>query len=105
MRFEDGDHFGYRNEMILTILNLHVAPVPSTKFGLNLTWVPEQMWFKDFQERIDFSNSDSLCHSDASHQVSAQSNLWFERRCCLTYFKMAAMASILDIGTERLQQF
>ena len=43
MSFEDfkdgrhGDHLGYWNEMILTILNLHVAPMPSTKFGLNPT--------------------------------------------------------------------
>ena len=36
----------------------------------------------------DFSNSESLCPSDASHQVSA---LWFGRRSCLKNFKMAAM--------------
>ena len=29
------------------------------------------LWF----ERNDFSNSESLCHSDASHQVLAQSSL------------------------------
>ena len=45
-------------------------------------------------ERNDFSNSESLCRSDAYHQVSAQSNLRFGRRCCLKNFKMAA---ILDI--------
>ena len=39
----------------------------------------------------DFSNSESLCPSDASHQVSAQSNLWSGRRSCLKNFKMAAM--------------
>ena len=47
----------------------------------------------------DFSNSESLCRSDASYQVLAQSDLWFERRCHLKNFKMAA-ADILDIGTE-----
>ena len=36
-----------------------------------------------------FSNFESLCHCDAFHQVSAQSDLWFERRCCLKNFKMA----------------
>ena len=41
-------------------------------------------------ERDDFSNSKSLCHSDASHQVSAQSNLKFKTRCRLKNFKMAA---------------
>ena len=39
-----------------------------------------------------------LCHYDASHQVSAQSDLWFGRRRCLKNFKMAA---ILDNGTEQ----
>ena len=27
--------------------------------------------------RKDLNNSESLCHSDVSHQISAQSNLWF----------------------------
>ena len=38
--FQDGrhgGHLGYRNRMILVILTLHVAPMPPTKFGLNLT--------------------------------------------------------------------
>ena len=52
-------------------------------------------------ERNDFSDSESLCHSDASHQVSVQSDLQFGRRCRLKNFKMATMAAILDIGTER----
>ena len=39
-----------------------------------------------------------LC--EASHQVSAQSDLWFGR-CRLKNFKMDAMADILDIGTEQ----
>ena len=36
--FQDGchsDHLGYRNRTILGILNLHVAPMPPIKFGLN----------------------------------------------------------------------
>ena len=38
--FQDGWHrgqLGYWNRIILAILNLHVAPMPPTKFGLNLT--------------------------------------------------------------------
>ena len=31
-------------------------------------------------DRNDFSNSESLCHCDASHQVLAQSNFRFGRR-------------------------
>ena len=37
--------------------------------------------------------------------VSAQSYLRFRRRCHLKNFKMAAIAAILDTGTERFQQF
>ena len=56
-------------------------------------------------ERNDFSNSESLCRFDASNQVSAQSDLWFGRRCRLKNFKMAAVAAISDIGTERFFAF
>ena len=64
------------------------------------------MSFEEFQdsrqpswisERKDFSNSESLYHCDASHQVLAQSPLRFERRCRLNKFNMAA----LDIGTKQ----
>ena len=48
-----------------------------------------------------FSNFESLCHCDASHQISAQSDLGFGRRCCLKNFKMSAVVAILDIGMER----
>ena len=51
--------------------------------------------------RNNLSNSESLCRSEASHKVSAQSVLWFWRRYRLKNFKMAAMAAILDIGTEQ----
>ena len=40
-------------------------------------------------ERNNFSNSESLCHCDASHQVSAQADFRFGR-CCLKNFKMAS---------------
>ena len=49
-----------------------------------------------------FSNAESSCHPDASHQVLAQSDLLFGRRCGLKNFKMAA---ILDSGTGRFLQF
>ena len=52
-------------------------------------------------ELNDFSNSESLCHCDASHQFLAQSNLRFGKRCRLKNSKMVTMAAILDIGTER----
>ena len=34
---QHGGHIGYQYRMISEILNLHVAPMPPTKFGLNLT--------------------------------------------------------------------
>ena len=49
----------------------------------------------------NFSNSESLCHSNDTHQVSAQYDLWFGRRCRLKNFKIAVMAAILDTGTEQ----
>ena len=72
-----------------------------------LLTVWEEMAFGDFQDgphgghlgyRNDFSNSESLCHSDAFHQVLAQSDQWFGRRRRLKNFKTAA---ILDIGMEQ----
>ena len=46
-----------------------------------------------------FSNFESLCHCDASHQVSAQWDLGFGTRCHLKNFKMDGRH--LDIGMER----
>ena len=110
--FQDGRRgrpLGYRNGTILAILNLRVTVMPSIKFWLNPTYGSggDVVWrisrwprwrTSCITERNDFSSSESLCHSDASHQVSAQSDLRFGRRCRLKNFKMAA---ILDIRTER----
>ena len=111
--FQDGrpgGYLGYRNETNLAIINLHVAPISPIKFGLNPTyhlggdiagrfsiW---SLWMSWISERNDFSNSESLCLSNAFHQISAQSNLRFGRRCRLNNFKMAPVAAILDIGME-----
>ena len=71
----------------------------------------EEISFEEFQdgrrdiscisERNDLCNSEFLCHCDASHQILAQSDLRFDRRCRLNDFKMAAMTAILDIGMGR----
>ena len=139
-------HHGYRYWKILSILHLHVSQMPPTKFQLNpIIW--EIWWPSWILERNNFPYSESLFHSDAFHQVLAQSNLQFGRcgfknlkmatmaildiwmewflailspclpnashqvsassdllfrsRCCLKIFNMAAMVAILDIGTER----
>ena len=51
--------------------------------------------FEEFQDGRR-SNSESLCHCDASHQGLAQSNLRFGRRSRLTYFKLAVMDSGME---------
>ena len=102
MMFLRGGHLGYRNGTILAILNLCITVMLPIKFQLNLTyglgdvvwrisiWPPwRPSWILEWN---DFSNSESLCHCDASHQVSAQSDLRFGRRCHLKNFK-AAMAA------------
>ena len=140
--FEDepsGGHLGYQKGKILAILNFWVTMMVPIKFWLNLTyglgenviwkisrWPP--WWPSWISEQNDFSNSESLCRSDASHLVSVQSDLWFGRRChseslchcdashqvsaqldlqsgrrChLKNFKVATMAALLDIRKERL---
>ena len=107
-----GGHLGYRNKIMLAILNLLVAPVTPTKFWLNQIYhsAADEIWrfsiwplWQPFWtlELNDFSNSESLCCSYVSNQVSAQSNLRFRRRCHLKNFKMATVAAILDIWTEQ----
>ena len=51
----------------------------------------EEMSFEEFQ---DGHRGSHLCHCVASHQVSAQSDLAFGRRCRLKNFKMATVAAI-----------
>ena len=110
-----GGHLGSGNGTNLAILNLHVTPIPPAKFGLNPTYHSQAVvvwWFRRWPqwrtcwilEQDDFLNSESLCCSDASHQVSAQSDLQFGR-CHLTVFKMAGMLTILDIRKEWFYQF
>ena len=113
--FQDGchdSHLGYQNGTILAILNLYLLnlyvplmpPIRSVSIWFTVwgamsfeEWRPS--WIAEWN---DFSNSGSTCLPSASHQVSAQSNLQFERRCCLKNFKMVA---ILAIRTEWFKQF
>ena len=89
-----GRHLGYWNGMILAILNLYVAPIPTIKFWLKQTYgLGKECRLKNFK----ISNSESLCHCDASYQVLAQSDLWFGRRCRLKNFKIYRNRMILAI--------
>ena len=66
-----------------------------------LRWLPRQPpWILEWN-----SNSESLCCSNASYQVSAQSDLQFKRICHLKNFKMTAMVAILDTRTEQFKKF
>ena len=70
----------------------------------------EEMSFEEFQDgypggHLGYQNGTilailNLCVT-VIHQVLAQSDLRFERRCHLKNFNMAAVAAILDIGTKR----
>ena len=104
-----GSHLGYWNGTILAILNTCVIVMPPIKFWPNPTyslggdvawrisrWPPWPSWI---WERYDFSNSESLCHFDASHQVLAQSNLGFGRRCRLKNlgYQIGTILAILNL--------
>ena len=113
--FQDGGHgghFGYLNGTILAFLNPYVLQWLPSSFGSIQLMVWEEMLFEEFQDgcrsgHLGCQNGTilailkSLCHCDASHQVLAQSDLPFGRRCLLKNFKIASMAAILDIRTKR----
>ena len=69
--------------------------------GGDVVWRISRWWPSWISEGNDFSNSESLCLCDASHQVLTQSDLRFGRRCHLKTFNMTAMEAILDIGMEQ----
>ena len=99
--FQDGyrgSRLVYRNGTVLAILYLYVYPVPPTK-PTYPSWADMKIFKMATMAAIlniarnDFSSSESPCCSDASHQISAQTDLRFDRRCCL--------AAVVDIGTEQ----
>ena len=86
-----GRHLGYWNWMIQQLwISISLRCLQSS-FGS--TW-----HFKNFKMAApghlgyrklnDFNNFEFLCHCDASHQVSAQSDLGLRRRCRLKNFKL-----------------
>ena len=107
--FQDGCHSGHlanQNGMNLAVLNLHVSPMPPTRFQLNPTYRSGadvvsrfSRWPPWILERNQLSNFKSPCLPNVSHQVWAQSDLPFGSRCGLKIFKMATEVAILDIGT------
>ena len=98
-----GIHLGYWKGMNLAILNLHFN-------ASHQDWAQSHLPFRsrhglkivailDIRQH-DYSNSESPSCSNASHEVSSQSDLWFGGRCRLMIFKMTNMAAILNIKTE-----
>lgn len=51
-----GSQIGYQNRMIQAILNVHVAPIPQTKFRFNLTQGWEKMVFEGYQDGYNGSH-------------------------------------------------
>ena len=71
-----GGYLGYRNGTILAILNLCVTVMLPISFGRRCRLKNFKMVAMDIgteQFRNNPSNSESLCRSDASNKVSAQS--------------------------------
>ena len=104
-----GGQIGYQNGAILAFRNLHLSQMPSTKFQLNLTYRSGANAFQHFQDgyhggHLGYRNGTifaiSMC-PNTSHQAWAQSDLGFRSRCGLKIFKLAVVAAILYIGTER----
>ena len=62
--------------------------------------VQEEKSFEEDPNETILAILNLLCQCDASHQVLAQSDFRFERRCCLKNFKMAPMAAIFIIIME-----
>ena len=94
---------GFRNGTILAILN-QVSAQLDIRFGRrcllkNFKMATNPWWPSWISEGMILA-CESLCHFDASHQVLAQFNLQLGR-CCLKNFKMGAVATLLDIGTEQ----
>ena len=56
-------------------------------------------------ERHNFSLFRSRSHPVATQQVSAQSDLRFEKRCRKLIFKMAAVVAILDFSIGSFSYF
>ena len=51
-----GSQIGYQNRMVQAILNVHVAPIPQTKFRFNLTMGWEKMVFEGYQDGYNGSH-------------------------------------------------
>ena len=102
-------------ELFLAILNFCVTLMPPIKFQLNQTWgLGDVVWRISrcppphhhprrptwILEWNDFSNLESLCHYDASNQVSAQSDLGF--RCRLKNFKILELNNFSNFESVSL---
>ena len=109
---QDGRHngnLGYLNKRILAILKLCVTVMLPIKFWLNPTYSSEgdfiwrisrwsPWWSTWISEWYNFSRIFMLFQCLPSSSGSISPMVWEEM--CLKYFKMAAIVSLLDMGTE-----
>ena len=116
--FEDGHrggHLGYRKGMTLAILHLCVTVMLHIKFWLNPTYCWEEMSFEMgrpswISEQNNFNNSKSLCCSDASHKVLAQSDMvceemYFEEFPGYQNGTILAILNLCDASHQVLAQY
>ena len=90
-----------KRKNFLAILDLYVALMLPIKFWLNPTyslggdvvWRISPLWPSWISEWNNFSNYEFLYCSDASHQVLAQSDLRFGKRCLLKNWQRPSWTS------------
>ena len=92
---QPGGNLGCWNGTNLAVLNLHVSPMPPTKFQLNLTYLSGadvisrfSRWPSWIFKPNEFSNSKSPSHPNDSHQVRRNPTYRFGSRLGLKTFKM-----------------
>ena len=112
-RLQDGGHgsyIGFWIREILAIFYLQVIPMHLPSFKSTGLSVQEKKQKIDFQDghhggHLGFRTGTILVFfmykSPRYFQVSSQLAFWFGRRISEKIFKMAAMAAILDFGSER----
>ena len=107
-----GGHLGILIETILAIFDLHVTPMPHTKFQVSWyfgsreeeknrfsRWPPwRPSWISD---RNDFSYFWSTCHPDVSYQVPSQLEFRFMRRREKTNFQVGRHSGHLGLRSEK----
>ena len=99
------------SEIFLAIPHLCVTVMPPIKFGSVRLTVWEDMSFEEFQDghrggHLEYLNGPILAILNLCVTVVPLIKFWLNptygwKKCRLKNFKMAAMATVLDIGSKR----